>query len=289
MRPAPGRILDTRSGRLLAEGELLDRLAADRFVLLGERHDQPEHHRLQARVVRELVARGRRPAVVFEMLSVDVAPALAKALAAPHPTPDSLRRAVHWDESGWPDFAIYAPVFEAALAAHLPIRAADLSASALAALRKGGIAALAPATREELDLEPPLPEAGRSALAEAVRIGHCGYLPEADVPRLVDVQTARDAELARSLAEAARSADGAVLVAGEGHVRRDWAVPFWLRRREPEARIASLAFVEVEPGQGRPGPEAERFDYVWYTTRLDTGDPCEVFRKQLETLRHEAP
>ena len=54
-----GRIFDARTGAFVDEDELLDQLAATRFVLLGERHDRPEHHRLQARIVQALAARGR--------------------------------------------------------------------------------------------------------------------------------------------------------------------------------------------------------------------------------------
>jgi uncharacterized iron-regulated protein len=286
-RPAAGLILDARAARYLDEGTLLDRLAGARFALLGERHDHPEHHRLQARVLQGLVDRGRRPAVVFEMLSADVAPELAKALAEPHSTAEALRRAVAWDESGWPPFAIYAPVFEAALRTGLPIATGDLSAAALQQLGHGGLAGLAPGLRASLLADAPLPDAARAALAQDVRTGHCGLLPERLVPRMVDVQASRDAWLARSLADAARGADGAVLISGAGHVRRDWGVPFWLHRREPGARVASLAFVEVEPGQLRPGDEAVLYDYVWYTEPLDTGDPCVIYREQLEKLRSQ--
>lgn len=285
MRPAPGRILDTRANGTIDESTLLDRLAGVRFVLLGERHDDPEDHRLQARVLQGLVDRGRRPAVVFEMLSADVAPALAKVLAGPHPTAEALRRAVGWDESGWPPFAIYAPVFETALATGLPIVAGNLSAAALKQVGHGGLDALDPALRASLLLDAPLPEAGRAFLAEDVRTGHCGLLPESVVPRMVDVQAARDASLAAAMARAAQGADGAVLIAGAGHVQRQWDVPFWLRGREPGAKPASLAFVEVAPDQVRPGDEAGLFDYVWYTEPLDTGDPCVVYHEQLEKLR----
>ena len=38
------------------------------YLALGEKHDNPDHHRLQARIVAAMAASGRRPAVVFEMI-----------------------------------------------------------------------------------------------------------------------------------------------------------------------------------------------------------------------------
>jgi uncharacterized iron-regulated protein len=285
LEAAPGRILDTRAGRTIAEDDLLARLAGARFVILGERHDHPEHHALQARVVRGLAARGGRPALAFEMLSIGATEALAAALANPGASADDVRRAVRWDASGWPDFALYAPVFEAGLAAGLPLVAADLPRDALAALRRGGIAALEPALRAVLRLDEPVPPAVRNALADDIRASHCGLAPESALPRMVDAQVARDAHLARSLDAAAQAAGAAILIAGAGHARTDVGVPLWLARRAPGAPVASVGFVELG-APGPPGDDAARFDFVWYTDPLESGDPCEEHREQLEKLHH---
>src|SRR5712672_162661 len=65
-----GKIWDVKAGAFVEPGAMLKRLVAARFVLLGERHDNPDHHRLQGRVLGELVKAGRRPALVLEMLEV---------------------------------------------------------------------------------------------------------------------------------------------------------------------------------------------------------------------------
>jgi uncharacterized iron-regulated protein len=276
-----------RAGVFIDEAQLLGELTAVRFVLLGERHDHPEHHQLQAAIVRRLAARGRRPAVAFEMLSADVAESLAEATSAAEPTPQTLRHAVDWDASGWPDFGIYEPVFAAALAARLPFAAADLPAGSLAQVRDDGLAGLDAGMRATLHLDTAVPAAQRTALAAAIVSGHCGHLPDSAVPRLVDVQLARDAYLAHAVESAAAEGDGAVLIAGAGHVRRDWAVPYWLERRAPGTSVTALAFVEAAPAQRDPGPGAERYDFVWYTAPVDDEDPCEKYRERLEALEEK--
>ena len=128
------------------------------------------------------------------------------------------------------------------------------------------------------------------AMARDIRESHCGQAPEAMLDRMVDIQWARDARMAASLARAGQR-DGAVLVAGVEHTRRDRGVPAHLARQAPAARVASVAFLEVDPAAVKPVDYAARlagdtlpFDYVWFTPKIDDVDPCEKFKKSLETL-----
>ena len=285
--PLTGRVREVATGRFLEPEALFDRLARADFVLLGERHDNPDHHRLQARTLDALVARGRRPALAFEMLAADDGPALASARAS---GTDAIRVAVRWDESGWPPWPLYAPLFEAALRADLPIVAANLARRDAAALRAHGPSRLEPSLRARLGLDTAAPAAEVQALAQQIHDAHCGRAPAAALPRMVTVQRAWNAGLADALlAVRARGADGTVLVAGAEHVRRDFGVPAWLARRAPQATVASVAFLEVEPeAPGCAAPSAEDalpFDYVWYTPRVDLEDPCAKYREQLERMQ----
>jgi len=291
--PPPPRIHAVGEDRSVGERELVGRLAGARFVLLGEAHDNPEHHRLQARLLERLVLAGRTPAVAFEMLSVDRQDAVDRALAEPGADPETLRVAVAWDESGWPPFELYAPVFEAALAAGLPIAAADLSASDRAALRERE-----PALISELGLGEPLPDDVRLALEREIEEAHCGHVTPKMLPAMVRVQRARDARLAQALLGAS-GGEGrhAVLIAGAEHVRLDRGVPRALARLAPGADVVSVAFLEYPRDDAPGGPEAadraelaERyggsppFDYIWLTEPEPREDPCEKFEEALRRM-----
>jgi heme-binding uptake protein ChaN (Tiki superfamily) len=106
------------------------------------------------------------------------------------------------------------------------------------------------------------------------------------IERMALVQRARDARMARSLVEADRG-DGAVLIAGAGHVRTDRGVPLQLRTLRPGLPVASVAFQEVADDSTEPGAYADTsararlpFDYVWFTARVDAVDPCERFKNR---------
>jgi uncharacterized iron-regulated protein len=290
--PPPPRIYAVAEGREADERELLARLSAASFIVLGEAHDNAEHHELQARVIERIVLAGVEPAVAFEMLRVDQQDAVDAVLAAPDPTADAVRDATEWDESGWPPFELYAPVFDAALAAGLPIAAADLSREDLAALRGS---AGADALVAELGLGEPLPAETRLALERQIIESHCGHATDEMLPGMVLVQRARDARLARSIFEAA-GGEGrpVVLVAGAGHARLDRGAPRALAQLAPGADVVALAFLELPgetPGEADEWDElvaryegAPPFDYVWLTEPQPREDPCKEFEEALRNM-----
>lgn len=71
--------------------------------------------------------------------------------------------------------------------------------------------------------------------------------------------------------------DGAVLITGNGHVRRDLGVPRYLQG----AGCFSLGLLEVGAGKVAladylpAGGIAN--DFVWFTARATREDPCRVF------------
>ena len=285
-----GRIWDVSSARFIDRETLVERYARADFVLLGERHDNPYHHMLQAEVLRSLIAIGGRPAVGFEMLGLDDAGAVAKYLAAAPNDAAGLGRAVNWNQRGWPDWAMYQPIAEAALQAKLRIVVTNLPLATTRKMTRDGLAALEPGMIRELGLDRPPPEPVFAKMAADIRDAHCGYAPEEIVKLMVDVQRARDAQMAESLIAAA-DADGAVLVAGAGHVRNDYGIPVYLRAKAPDKRVISIAFVEVDKQKTEPQSYALAypdgrlpFDYVWFTPRVDDEDPCEKFKSQFDRM-----
>lgn len=287
-----GRIWVPADGRFLDFETLADRAAAADYVMLGEKHDNADHHRLQARVIEALAARGRRPTVAFEMLGPEQAPALRRHTDAHPRDAAGLGAAVEWEARGWPDWDIYRPIAEAALQAGLPIVAANAARERAKAVGRKGLESLSADRRARLALDAPLAEALQADLRRQLKESHCNMLPEKALGPMTAVQRLRDASMADSLiaaAEGRENVDGAVLITGGGHARLDRAVPWYLRARRPEATAFSVVFLEVWPEMPdpvaylpeQPGERAP-YDAVWFTARVDNEDPCEKFADQLE-------
>lgn len=276
--PLVGKAWDGRARALAprdrAEASLLDA----RFVLLGEKHDNPDHHRLQAHALGELVAHGRHPAVLFEMIDLDLQPAIDAYLARPDATTDGLGAVLEWEKRGWPAWSLYRPVFEIAVAAHLKVVATGLGRDVIRAVVKQGLGALPPGLAARLHLDRPLTPAMEASLDAEIKASHCGLLPDAMVLPMSLAQRVKDALMA-DLMLAHEAPDGVVLVAGNGHVRVDRGVPEYLRSSRPGARTVSVSFVEVERGASEPSAYAadQPSDFLVFTPRKDDDDPCAGF------------
>jgi uncharacterized iron-regulated protein len=268
-----GRIWDTRAERFVSEDDLVRRLREVRFRLLGEVHDHPAHHVHRAALIRELGTPGE---IYFEQFDRDRDAGLREAQRAGTDA-DGLAKAGRLDAAWqWP---LHRPLVEAALAAPVQVRAANLSAADARRIAKAG--KLGP---QDAALAGALSGADWTALREAalradILDGHCGTLPEKIAPAMALAQRARDATIAIALSGAAGSA---VLIAGNGHVRRDLGVPLYLPRG---ATFLSVGFLETQPGEAEPrdyahGASGEaKYDYIWFTAPQPRPDPCEKLRK----------
>lgn len=279
--PLVGRIWNVREGRFAGEEALDADLAAARLVLLGETHDNADHHLLQARLVRALGAAGRRPTVAFEMLATEQQAAIDAALARAPRDADALGAAVQWDESGWPAFRLYRPIFVAALDAGMGIDGANLPRKEIQGIVRRGADALPAPLKARIDRQGPLSAEAAAAMRAEMRDSHCGELPEAMLEPMVLGQRARDASMAEVLTGLGQR--GGVLVAGSGHVRADWGVPSYLF--DPGARVATVLLVEVSAKRRAPADYAADygkgplpFDWVIFTPAAERPDPCAELR-----------
>jgi uncharacterized iron-regulated protein len=278
------RIYDVGARRFVTQATLVAVLVRARFRLLGEIHDDPAHHAIRARLIEDMARRGVHPAVVFEQFDLDHDAAL-RAAQATGAGAEQMAEAGVLDRKGW-RWPLHEPLVAAALAMHLPVRAGNLSRAALSGDLDDVLRADAP-LRARLDAAP-WTEAQARELRDDIVAGHCGMLPEKAVPRLVLAQRMRDAAMAQALVDDA-TPDGAILIAGNGHVRADLGVPVYLRAGQPSdlgSRIVTVGFVEVNAGDAHAADLAREvvaahpgFDYLWLTPAIPRPDPCEAFRR----------
>ncbi|MEM7545659.1 MAG: ChaN family lipoprotein [Pseudomonadota bacterium] len=256
-------------GEAIDEAALLDRLRGADIAILGERHDNPVHHEWQARLVAALAPAG----LAFEM----VAEADEDIANAARDSGDDLREALNWDASGWGDWAMYAPIFDAAPDAWIAGGGVDRD-MLMKAVSEGAAAAFGDrAARYRLDERFPQ-DVIEDMLDEQDR-AHCGALPTAMLPGMSEAQQLRDAAFADA---ALRLLDRGqvVLITGNGHARTDRGVPFFIDRAEPDAEVISVGMIEVpEDGTSEGGQGPLPYDITVFTEPFDRGDPCEEFIK----------
>ena len=191
-------------------------LGSQPIALLGEVHDNATQHALRAQALRLLLQGGVRPALLMEQFDRERQPELDRALAQPGASADSVVAAAAAPGQGWA-WALYRPYIALAIEYRLPIVAANVSRADTRAIVQDGLAAHGFDANVPADIE--------KIQAGAMADSHCGLLAPADAHRLVAAQVARDQFMARALD--ALAPRGAVLLAGNGHVRSDVGVPRW--------------------------------------------------------------
>ena len=257
--PLVGKIWDARAAAFISPDELFARAARARHVILGETHDNPEHHRFQRVAFEALAARGPARLLAMEQFDSEYQDAIDAARASGADA-EAVADAGHFDRKGW-GWPLYRPLVQFALERGWPLAAANLS-------RTEARAIVADPGRSAL---PPAPPTVKAALERDIIDGHCGSAPEAKrLASMVEAQRARDARMAAVLK------GPSVLIAGSGHARRDRGVPLYLADRD----LVSIAFMEVEAGKTSPQDYfdslagGDSYDYLWFTPRAARDDPC---------------
>ena len=286
--PLLGQIWHQRQQRFVPPAAAVAQLVRTRHILLGEKHDNPDHHRLQAWILRQLVDRGRRPALLAEMIDSGQQKALDAFGKTGSTDPDALAKALNWSDSGWPDFAMYRAIFAVALEAHLTVAPANLPKATVRQVAHKGLDALPEAQRQQLGLHRPFPDAFAAAMAAEAIASHCNMLPASAAAAMAAAQRVRDAQMAWALAAAGRT-DGSVLIAGKGHTRGDRGAPWHLRQADPKQGSVSVHFVEVPQAVSETDAAAlgadSGADFIWFTARVDDEDPCAKYAEVLKKMR----
>jgi len=256
------------------------RLRGDAVVLLGEVHDNHELLRMRLAVLERAFAAGWRPAIVMEQFDRERQDDIERARRE---RPDDAQHVIDVAapaKSGW-DWDDYRPFVRLALAHRVPLVAGNVSAADTTRIVRGGYGAVFDAaTVAALGLDRTIDPAWQAGQESEIDAGHCHALPAEVWPRMARAQYARDAFMAAMLRE--HAARGVVLLAGNGHARRDLGVPRWLAAVDP-ARVVAVGFLET--GSATP---AGAFDAVVRAPPAARDDPCERFRPPQPSLRVSA-
>jgi uncharacterized iron-regulated protein len=282
--PLAGKVWSSARAGPIGLEELVSSLASVPLILLGEVHDNPDHHTLRGWAIGEIARRRQgagaatRGAAVFEHIRTDQSEALARFRSG---SATELLAALDWKSSGWPAADMFVPLFEPVLRAGLPIYPANPPRQQVRAVARGDTTVLDAAERARLRIDQPLPEPLASLSAAELKDSHCGMLPDAAIAPMIEAQRYRDATFADAMLKAAEKHHSAILLTGNGHVRRDRGVPWYLHERRPDLAASTVLLLEVEHAQVEPAAYvprdpsgADAADFVVFTPRAARPDPC---------------
>lgn len=242
--------------------------------LMGEIHDNRQGMEARVRDLHSALKAGWRPALVLEQFNRERQDLLTQAQKECRSAECVIERAA---ESGW-DWEAYVPLLNLALEYKLPLYAGNLSREdSWKVIRQGYPAVIDAVTLKKFGLDRKIPEDIEASQREAIRLGHCDLLPATMISPMARAQIARDVWLAKVLTD--HAAQGVVLVAGNGHIRRDIGVPRWLSEAL-QARTVVWGYTEPD------GADIALYDRLRVLNPVVREDPCIKLREQFSTKRN---
>lgn len=260
-------VLDATTGAPISTTELLRRIGAADFVLLGELHDNAIHHQVRGALL--TASASRRPAVVFEQFARS---------SGPIPPPAAGQDKEAWldahgfDRKNWA-WPLHAPVVDAAIAVGRSLWGSGLSREMLRSVVRDG-SGTAPVELVQLIQQSPLDSTSQAAIDAELMDGHCGKLPASMMPGMRAAQEVRDAAMANAMLSGGKTGP-AWLIAGNGHVRMDMGVPRLLRRAAPGKSILAVGLMERGTEEAISSPGTGRlYQVIIVTPPAEREDPC---------------
>ena len=245
-RPASWVRLDPTGPAVVGPDALLDDVARREVVLLGETHDDADHHRWQLHTLAAL--HSRRPDMVlgFEMFPRSAQPVLERWVAG-ELSAERFLEEVRWDEVWSLPADLYLPLFEFARLHRIPMVALNVERQLAQAVAEKGWEGVPETEREGVSRPAPAPQAYLDELERAHR-EHASRIP---FRNFVQAQQTWDRAMAQALAS--RRGRLAVGIVGSGHLRHGHGIALQLRDLGV-GRIATLLPVDAaDCGKLAPG------------------------------------
>jgi len=238
-----------------------------RIFLLGETHDNSKGHSLRLEFVEKLITERQKPVVVMEQFDRENQPALDLALATCKQVDCVLEKV---RTPGW-EWQFYKPFVQLALDKKVSLIAANLSNTDMReVIAKGLTAVYSPQLVAEYKLNQ-IPTQLLSAQQISIQEGHCNMLPTSAVGPMAVAQVARDVWMASVINGLQNQV--VILIAGNGHVRKDAGVFQWLSP-ENQAQTRVHGYVERDEKSN-----SDWFDEVHVVPTVEREDQCLIFKK----------
>ena len=265
-----GPPMQSDNGAELGFSAMVADLAAADVVLIGERHDDRAHHRVQQTVIQALAGQ-RAVALGLEAFPAGEDQALAdwrRGRIGDWPTfLDEADWYRHWGVA--PE--AYRPVLETARLLGLPTAGINIPRAWIRTVAAEGPEALTDEQRERIGPVAPVPEGYRERL-EASFESHDGGR---SVDSFIAAQLRCDAAMAGGLLELHRQHPEHLIIglAGSGHIRGGYGIPRQLRERASDVDVATV--LPFDPDRDDPPAKGEA-DYLWPVAPDRLAEPVRI-------------
>ncbi|MCD4676472.1 MAG: ChaN family lipoprotein [Desulfobacula sp.] len=304
--PLIGKIINTQTKQTVNFELLIKKISNYDVIYLSEKHNNPDHHHIQQRVIHALIENGLKPTIGFEFFSMDNTPDLLNFVDSgkvAHPKKiekiigADLRKKLGWDTQSDKMWKYYFDLLNIAKKEKLQVAGIDLPATLKKRITRKGINGISPIEKEQIFSTQLSDKAYKDYMFSIFKAVHCGMGHERMQSRLYDTWVARNDKMASSITRLYKHGKGPiVIIIGGGHteyglgvVNRVTAVDKTISQvnlalREISVNPLSLAeyLIPLDLEGFKKAPPA---DFLWFTQRVSYADPCEEFKESLQKMK----
>ena len=236
-------IFDTETDEEISFDALIEKLARNRIVMIGEAHTSQAHHDVQLDIIKGLVDAGKPVVMALEMFNPAQDDALA-AWSSGKTDPETFMEQTGYLTTWSHNYRYYRAIFDYAREKQIPIYGANVERKYTKKIAGVGISGLTRAERSEIP-EVDLTSADHRFFIKAALGGVDALMPER-FDRMHQAQSLWDTAMGEGAMKAAdRHPDATVVVlAGSGHVVYNLGIGRVIRNRS-DLSFASVATVDV--------------------------------------------
>lgn len=246
---APLGYSEPKTGEVVKLDQIVEAAKGVRFVLVGESHTSPEHHKAQADIIAAFVKSGRKVVVGFEMFTRDNQPNINDWHKGEQKEADFIEQS-KWKTQWGFDFAIYRPIFEVAKKEGLQLVALNIPRDWVRQVGKEGVGALSEEQRKWVP-DPYLLSKEHREVFTALIGGHplAGERGE----NMYAAQVSWDEGMATSALDFMEDNFKAdkdaimVIVVGSGHVMYGQGINYRITRKTKEKTVSVVCLDSAEP------------------------------------------
>lgn len=307
--PLVGKIMDVKKQSSIDFDTLISRIKSFDVIYLSEKHDNPDHHKFQEKIIRSLIETGIKPAIGFEFFSMDNTPDLLNFIDSGKINHSDeqikfietdLRRKLEWDTQSDDMWSYYLSLLNIAKENNLLTAGIDLASNIKKRITRKGINGITALEAEQMFSTHFENKTYKDYMFSIFKDVHCGMELENMQSRLYDTWLARNDKMALSIVQIAKQHNSPVIIIiGGGHTRHGLGVIDRVTAINKDLTQVNIDLSEIST---QPSDLSEYMslldlegfapsfpsDYMWFSQRVSYKDPCEEFRASLKKMRHSA-
>jgi len=304
--PLIGKIINTQSSQAVDFESLIKDISTYDVIYLSEKHDNPEQHHIQQRVILRLIETGLNPTIGFEFFSMEDTPDLLNFVDSGKVTHSNkiekiieadLRKKLRWDSQSDQMWGYYYNLLSIAKKEHLQVAGIDLPNTLKRRITRKGIDGITSIEKDQIFSTELSDAAYKDYMFSIFKAVHCGMGHGKMQARLYDTWVARNDKMAHSITRLHKYGKGPiVIIIGGGHTEYGLGVINRVSAIDKTIKQVNIALREISVTPSELPEyilplELEGFekvppaDFLWFTQRVSYADPCEEFKKTLQKMK----